>query len=135
MLSNKEIEQIIIKNEYLLKDALINSDTEVLNSLLDDSLVFTIRKVDMTKEDYLKSNPEYKHRVYRSDFCLQVFKKITETTVDIDLWVDIKARFCGTEFEGKYKYIHTWKLCEDNKYRLISGTIKKEEENKIPLDK
>ncbi len=131
MHSIRDVEQIILKNELLLKQAIINADSEMLDKLLDESLDFTIRGVKISKEDYIDADKKNLHKLYSSETFLQVFRKIEVDIVNIELWVDMKGRFNGVDIAGKYKYTHIWKL-KNNEYKLVLGKIDREEESKLP---
>lgn len=113
-------EQIIICENRLL-EAMKSGDTEVLDELIDDSLIFnipsgqTITKT-MDLENY-RSGTLTIYNILATDQVMRTIENISTVAVTIHL----KAKYADQIMEGKFRYLRVWKMI-NNSWKIIAGS-------------
>ncbi|RYE22722.1 MAG: nuclear transport factor 2 family protein, partial [Sphingobacteriaceae bacterium] len=102
-------EQIIICENRLF-EAMKMGDTEVLNELIDDSIIFnipsgqTITKA-MDLESY-RSGILTIYDIFATDQVMRTIENISTVAVTVHL----KAKYADQIMEGKFRYLRVWKM-------------------------
>lgn len=116
---NSTKEEINQCEQNLLK-AMKTADIETLNQLLHDDLLFIIPTGEtITKEldiANLESGSLQIDDITTND---QTIHLIDDCAI-VSVIVNLKGSFLKQQIEGKYKYIRTWKLFDQN-WQVISG--------------
>ena len=114
-------EEQIVACEKKLVEALTNGNTQVLDELLHDSLIFniptgqTITKA-MDIENY-RSGILNISSITGSDQIIQSIDDIVIVTVTLHL----VAEYSDQRIDGKFKYLRVWKLF-NNSWKVIAGS-------------
>lgn len=114
-------EEQIIDCENRLLDAMKNGDTNTLNELLHDSLIFniptgqTITK-EMDIENY-RSGIMTVNEISTTDRMIKTIENITTVVVTIHL----KAKYADQIIDGKFRYLRVWQLF-NNSWKIIAGS-------------
>ncbi len=114
-------EEQIIVCENRLFEAMKMGDTEVLDELIHDSLIFniptgqTITKT-MDLENY-RSGILTVYDISATDQVIRTIENISTVAVTIHL----KAKYANQIIEGKFRYLRVWKII-NNSWKIIAGS-------------
>ncbi len=117
MTTNKKI----IELEEELRQAMLNSDVEKLDVLIDDSLVFTIPNgVVANKSMDLQSYNSGIQQI-RSLIPSEQTVTIHENTAVVTVKMELEGTFQEQDISGSYRYLRVWK-CDGPQIRIIAGS-------------
>ena len=107
--------------EELLKEAMLQSDISVLNTLLADDLIFTNHLGHiMTKHDDIEA---HKSKLYKINEIILSEQKIK--TFDNMAIVTVKAhimgRFKGEKSVNDFRFTRVWNKTSNNKWEITVG--------------
>lgn len=116
------MEATILKLEEKLRIAMINSDVDILDQLIDDELVF-IGPTGMvaTKEMDLNAHRSKIQKITSLTFSEQTLK-INENQAIVTVLSKIEGTFDGTDISGSYRYLRIWNKTNDT-WKIISGAV------------
>lgn len=118
----QEIIDEIIKREEELRLAMIKSDVEKLDELIDESLVFVAPNgAVITKEMDLgghKSRIQKITELLPSEQTMQLHDDCIVVTVKMDL----TGTYNDISISGKYRYIRVWSKFNDT-WKVIAGSV------------
>lgn len=112
----------IIKKEEELRLAMLASDVEKLDELIDDSLVFVLPDGNLaTKQMDLAAHSSKIQKISELNQSEQIINVYGNSAV-----VNVKADLVGTYGEvpitGAYRYARVWTKL-DNKLKIVAGSI------------
>jgi hypothetical protein len=114
----------IIKNqEEILRNAMINSDIEVLDELLSDDMLFVGPDGSAVTKDIDIS--AHKSKVQKMTSIVQSgqrIQKYDEETYVVAVKCEVKGTFGEMKIDGNYSYLRVWKK-ENEKFRIIAGSV------------
>lgn len=118
----QEIIDEIIKREEELRLAMIKSDVEKLDELIDESLVFVapngaVITKDMDLEGH-KSGIQKITELLPSEQTMQLHDDCVVVTVKMDL----TGTYNDTSISGQYRYIRVWSKFSDT-WKVIAGSV------------
>ena len=118
---NKSIEKEIQESEFQLRNVMLNSDTNVLDKLLSDDLIFTNHLGHlMTKKDDLeahKSGILNIETLIPSEENIQIINDVAIVTVK----VHILGSFAGISSESDFRFTRVWTRSPNNLWQLITA--------------
>jgi ketosteroid isomerase-like protein len=118
-----EAEATVMTLEDRLRDAMVRSDVDALQTLLDASLVFT----DQTGRVFGKEEDLQAHRsgLLRLTTVHLLARKIIAkpTFAIVSAQVRLVGTFGGTPFEGEFRYTRTWCPDAGGTWRVIAGHV------------
>ncbi len=121
------MEKIIRKLEEELIQAMVSSDVEKLDELIDDSLVFVSpggslasKEMDIAMHSQKVQEME---EIIPEDMQIQIHGDIAIVTV----LTHIKGRYGVMDITGDYRYLRVWKKVSpiSQKYKIIAGSVTK----------
>lgn len=121
------MEKIIRKLEEELIQAMVSSDVEKLDELIDDSLVFVSpggslasKEMDIAMHSQKVQEME---EIIPEDMQIQIHDDIAIVTV----LTHIKGRYGVMDITGDYRYLRVWKKVSPiaQKYKIIAGSVTK----------
>lgn len=112
----------IIKKEEELRLAMIISDVDKLEKLIDDSLMFcgpdgTIATKQLDLEAH-KTKIQKISNLTPSEQVIKLYDNLATVTVKMQL----TGTFGDFDISGIYRYLRVWKKFEDN-WRIIAGSV------------
>lgn len=118
----QEIIDKIIKREEELRLAMLNSDVEKLDELIDDSLVFVAPNgMVATKEMDLsthRSGIQKMTQLVQSEQTIQIQNDFAIVTVK----ADITGTYADTSISGQYRYLRIWSKINDA-WKVVAGSV------------
>lgn len=118
----QEIIDEIIKREEELRLAMIKSDVEKLDELIDDSLVFVspngmivIKEMDLSAH---RSSIQKMTQLVQSEQNIKVQNDFVVVTVK----ADIVGTYADTSISGKYRYLRIWSKINEN-WKVVAGSV------------
>lgn len=118
----QEIIDEIIKREEELRLAMIKSDVEKLDDLIDESLVFIAPNgAVVTKEMDLEG---HKSRIQKITELLpsEQTMQLHDDCVVVTVKMDLTGTYNDTSISGKYRYIRIWSKFNDT-WKVIAGSV------------
>jgi ketosteroid isomerase-like protein len=116
----KLVKEEIIKLEYQLIEAIKTSDTNFIENVLHDDLLFIAPNGQViTKEMDLSSHRAGQMLVEELIPQFEDFKIVGDTAISVVVY-DTKGRMLGNPISGKFRYIRNWKIFSDS-VKVISG--------------
>ncbi len=112
----------IIKNEEQLRLAMLNNDLEILDKLIDESLVFiTPNGTIATKKADLEI---HKNKLQKLDELNLLEQKIDfkDNLSIVTALMQIKGSFAQMDISGNYRYLRIWQRQENN-WKIIAGSV------------
>ena len=116
------MKDIIKQLEEELRQAMLSSNVEKLDTLIADSLVFTIpdgkvinKKCDL---EIHRSGKQKLSKLKPSEQCINLYENIAVVTVKMDL----EGEYEGSSISGKYCYTRIWSN-NKNRWQLIAGHV------------
>lgn len=115
--------EIIIKREQELRQAMLDSNIEALDELIDQKLKFTIPNGQLiTKEDDLENYRSGLQNITRLDIeSLEVMSLGLDVTVSF-VSVSLDGDFDSHSLAGRYKYIRIWQKIEGS-FKVVAGQV------------
>ncbi len=114
------IEQII-ESEKRLLTAFQKNDTNILNELLHDDLIFVIPSgKTITKAmdlENMRSGNMTVHSISSSDQHINI---ISDNAI-VSVMIELKGKYLEHNIDGKFRYIRVWKLI-NNTWKVIGGS-------------
>lgn len=112
----------ILKLEEELRQAMLVSDIEKLNELIDDSLVFvapdgSIVSKQMDLEVH-KSGIQKMSQLFPSEQDIQIYNNCAIVTVKMEL----VGKHGDIDISGDYRYLRVWGKMENN-YKILAGSV------------
>lgn len=112
----------IIKLEEELRLGMLAADTQKLDELIADSLIFVAPNGELiTKQMDLTVQKNKIQQIYQldpSDQQIEMYDNFAVVTVKMD----IKSTFAGVDISGKYRYIRTWAKI-NSKWQIVAGSV------------
>lgn len=116
------MKQMISLLEEELRLAMLNSDVEKLNELIDDSLLFSCPDGSLaTKQmdlDVHKSRLQKMTELMPSEQEIQVHDNFAVVTVKMKM----TGTFGETDISGQYRYLRIWSK-SNNKWKVCAGSV------------
>lgn len=111
----------IENQEASLLSAIKNADTDKLEELLHDDLLFNLPNgITITKTMDLETYQSGNMVVSFIETSDQIINLIDDTAV-VSVKINLKGKFSDQVIDGTYKYIRVWKLSGKN-YKVIAGS-------------
>lgn len=114
----------IIKLEEELRQAMMASDTEKLDELIDESLVFIAPDGNIaTKQMDLaihKSKIQKMSKLSPSEQAIKIHDDFAVVTVKME----ISGTYLDFDISGHYRYLRIWKKFGDN-WKIVAGSVVK----------
>lgn len=112
----------IIKLEEELRLAMVNSDVDKLDELIDDSLIFTtpdgkIATKQMDLEVH-RSQVQKISELVPSEQIVKIYENCAVVTVKMKLIGD----YNGINISGLYRYTRLWAKIDD-KWKIVAGSV------------
>ncbi len=108
--------------EQRLRGAMLASDVEELDGLLDDALVFSTPDGKLLrKEDDLEVHRSGAQKLTRLDPRELVIELHGADIGIASALVDLAGIVDGEPASGTYRYVRTWRRDEDGAWRVIAG--------------
>lgn len=118
----QEIITQIKKSEEELRLAMIKSDVEKLDELIDDSLVFVAPNgMIATKEMDLEAHRSGIQKMTQLVQSEQNIKE-QESFVVVTVMADIAGTYADTSISGQYRYLRIWSKINDA-WKVVSGSV------------
>ena len=116
-------EDEINQAEARLKQAMLDSDVEVLDDVLDDKLVFTNHLgVTMGKQDDLEAHKQKMVRIVDVQLSdLQILVLDPGTTGVVTVAAHIVGTFLGDPFEDTLRFTRVWHQVATSQWKLIAA--------------
>lgn len=117
----------ILKVEELLRLAMIEDDIQVLDKLIDESLLFVgpngnvITKIDDL--DCHKNGLQKIVSMEQTDLKINIIDNILAI---VTVKTNLKGSFMDKDISGNYRYIRTWRKSQ-NSWKIIAGAVTKSE--------
>lgn len=113
--------QIIRDCENQLQEAMLNSDIQILDRLLQDDLLFILPTGDViTKKMDLKTHQSGNLKLDEINSTLDSIQCIDDNAV-VTLTLELKGKSFNQSFEGKFRYLRVWKKIGDQ-FKVIAGS-------------
>lgn len=113
-------EEVISTEEKLLK-SITENDTDVLEDLLHDDLLFHLPNGQVVTKsldlDAHRSGNLKVSSIAPSDYII----KIIEDTAVVSVLVELKGSFLHQPIDGSFRYVRVWKLFA-GKLKIIAGS-------------
>src|SRR4051812_14545466 len=110
----------IVSMEQQLINAIISGDTDVLDSLLHDDLLFMVPGGQViTKAMDMASHKSREMVVDKLDYEIESIQLIEDTAIVITT-MDTSGKMLGEAIHGKFRYLRVWKLVDQN-LQVIAG--------------
>lgn len=110
-------------HEEQLRAAMLASDVDALDRLLDDALVFSgPTGVLVRKEEDLENHRSGRQRLtglVTRELVVELFDDVAIVTT----LADLTGTFDGASFAGTYRYIRTWRRGPEGAWRIIAGAV------------
>lgn len=114
------MQDIIEQNELRLKEAMLQSDVQVLDELLADSLIFTNHLGHlMTKQDDLNAHQSEVLKINKLQLSEQVFK-VYEHMAVVSAKTFIAGSFAGESSSADFRFTRVWSRIEE-KWQVVAG--------------
>lgn len=116
------MQNTIIENyESRLKEAMLSSTIEVLDTLLSDDLIFT----DHTGSLYSKQDDINAHKTgfvsISSIDCSDQNVFVKNDTAIVSVIMEISGKFGGNPLAAKLRFTRTWYQVEQDKWQIIAA--------------
>jgi ketosteroid isomerase-like protein len=110
--------------EQRLRDAMLASNVDDLDALLDDALVFSTPDGKLVrKDDDLELHRSGAQKLTRLD-PRELVVELHGADIGIaTALVDLAGTFHGEPFAGTYRYVRTWRRDESGAWRVIAGAV------------
>ena len=113
------VEQVA-EQEQALRQAMLEGNVNVLDSLIADDLIFTDHNGQvMNKMADLESHRSRKLKVEQLEPSEQVIR-IYGSTAIVSVLMAIRGRYMDQPFQGKIRYTRTW-VNIDNAWKIVAG--------------
>ncbi|MBN9168171.1 MAG: nuclear transport factor 2 family protein [Myxococcales bacterium] len=110
--------------EQRLRGAMLASDVDELDALLDDALVFSTPDGQLLrKEDELEVHRSGAQKLTRLDPRELVIELHGADIGIATALVDLAGTFRDQPVAGTYRYVRTWRRDEDGAWRVIAGAV------------
>lgn len=112
----------IIKLEEELRQAMLNNDTDKLDELIDDSLVFIGPSgLIVSKNMDLEA---HKTKIQKMTLLAPAEQKILiqDDLAIVTVQMNIEGSFAETTISGNYRYLRIWRKTNDS-FKIISGAV------------
>ena len=108
--------------EQTLRSAMLASDVEALNELIDDDLLFIGPDGSvLSKEDDLGFHRSGEQRITALDFQDQHIRA-KGTVASVSVLAFVSGVFKGQAFEGRFRYLRVWHLTSAG-WRVVAGSV------------
>lgn len=115
-------EEIIIKKEEELRLAMLGSDVEKLNELIDDSLVFTLPTGDLAdKEMDLTAHKLGIQKLTKLE-CLRQKITVYNTFATVAAKMEVEGTFQDNSINGTYCYTRVW-FNNGIDWKIVAGQV------------
>jgi len=115
-------------HEEQLRAAMLSSDLEALDRLLDDALVFSGPTGTLVRKEEDLEN----HRSGRQKLTRLVARELVVELFDdvavVSALADLAGTFDGAPFDGTYRYMRTWRRYPEGAWRIIGGAVTRSNE-------
>lgn len=114
--------QIIIELEEKLRQAMIASDVEILNNLIDDSLVFIAPDGNIaTKQMDLDA---HKNKIQKISDLTPSEQKIElhDAFAVVSVKMELVGTFAESSISGTYRYLRIWEN-KNNGWKIVAGSV------------
>ncbi len=114
-------EQKVLEIEKELLEAMKKSNTEILDRLLHDDLLFVLPSGEViTKQMDLETHKSGNLTLQEITSSIDSIKQIDDTVV-VTLSSKITGKMLEQGFEGNFRYIRVWKMF-DGQLKVIAGS-------------
>lgn len=113
------MEKEIIQYEEKLLKAMKNSDTEVLDELIHDNLIFNIPTGDIITKEMDLATYKLKQNLENVD-CVERKIEVFGDTAIVSTIVYIKGSLGDVKLDNKVRFFRTWKKI-DKRWKVIGG--------------
>lgn len=111
----------ILALEEVLYEAMKTRNTDVLDSLLHEDLLFIVPGgKTITKEMDLNSYREGSLKLQELTSKIEELNIVDDMAI-LTLFIDLKGHYNGESFEAKYKYIRFWKKFPEG-IKIVGGS-------------
>lgn len=116
------MKQKIIQLEEQLRQAMLANDVDVLDSLIDESLIFICPDGSLaTKEMDLEAHKTKAQVISEITPCEQLIVLYDDFAV-VTVKMCVKGAFNTIDISGDYRYLRVWKKIDDN-FKIVSGSV------------